>query len=78
MATAKRTDLCGIRSAPRFTQGPMHHRASAINVRRKMDLFLLVFIYVIALTVRYPGPMSIVFALVVLKVIFSWARSRRY
>ena len=56
----------------------MHHRAFAINVWRKMDLFLLVFVCVIALTLRYPGPMSIAFALVVLKVIFSWARSRRY
>ena len=56
----------------------MHHRASAINVRRKMDLFLLVFFYVLALTVQYPEAMSIVFALVLLKITVSWIRSRRY
>ena len=43
-----------------------------------MDLFLLVFFCVMALTVQYPGAMSIVFALLLLKITVSWMRSRRY
>jgi len=43
-----------------------------------MDLFLLVLFYVVALTVQYPGPMNVVFTLVLLKIAVSWMRRRRY
>ena len=43
-----------------------------------MDLFLIVVVYVLALTLQYPGPMSAVFALLLLKIAVSWMRSRRY
>jgi hypothetical protein len=42
-----------------------------------MDLFLLVLFYLGALTVQYPGPMSVLFLLFVLKIAVSWLRSRR-
>ena len=43
-----------------------------------MDLYLVVLFCVMALTLQYPGPMSTVFALFLLKVAVSWARSRRW
>ena len=43
-----------------------------------MDLFLVVVFCVSALTVHYPGPMSAVFGLIMLKIAVSWLRSRRY
>ena len=56
----------------------MHHRASAYFFWRNMDLFLLILVFTLALIVQYPGPMSLVFALVLLKIAVSWLRSRRY
>ena len=41
-----------------------------------MDVFLLVLFCVMALTLQYPGPMSAVFAVVLLKIAVSWIRSR--
>ena len=43
-----------------------------------MDLFVLVIVCLLALTLRYPGPMSAVFAIFMLKIVISWLRSRRY
>lgn len=79
LAMAKRSDPCGIPTRypvlrkARCTTGPLHQR-----VRRKMDLFLIVTVCVMALTVQYPGAMSAVFALLLLKIAVSWLRSRRY
>ncbi len=42
-----------------------------------MDLFLVVLIYLVALTVQYPGPMSVLFLFFVLRIAVSWLRSRR-
>ena len=76
---ATRNDLCEYSTRSpvffkaRCTTGPLHQR-----VRRKMDLFLFLTVCVMALTVQYPGPMSAVFALLLLKIAVSWLRSRRY
>jgi hypothetical protein len=43
-----------------------------------MDLFLIVTVCVMALTLQYPGAMGAVFALLLLKIAVSWLRSRRY
>lgn len=43
-----------------------------------MDLYLVVLISLMALTLQYPGPMSALFALFLLKIAVSWARGRRW
>lgn len=43
-----------------------------------MDLFLVVLIFLFALVIRYPGPMSVIFGLFVLRILLSWLRSRGY
>lgn len=41
-----------------------------------MDLFLLVLVLLVALTLQYPGPMSVVFGLLIFKIALNWLRSR--
>jgi hypothetical protein len=43
-----------------------------------MDLFLVVVFSTVALTLHYPGPMSAIFGLLLLKIALSWMRSRRF